>query len=60
MIVDVSVSLLPFHSWVLEVTDQLPLFGIYAQHRIAALLEPIPLPTEIAELPFAVESRSGA
>jgi hypothetical protein len=43
-----------------EVTDQRPLFGIHAQHRIAALLELIPLPIEMAELPVAVGSRTGA
>ena len=59
MIVDISGSLLPFHSKVLEVTDQFPLFGIHAQHRIAPLLELIPLPTEIAELAVAVGSRTG-
>src|SRR6266849_6178193 len=59
MIVDIGGRLLPFHSRVLEVTDQFPLFSIHAQHRIAALFELIPLPTEIAELAVAVGSRTG-
>ena len=59
MIVDIGVRLLPFHSRVLEVADQLPLFGIHAQHWIAALFELIPLPTEIAELAVAIGSRTG-
>ena len=59
MIVDIAGRLLPFNSGILEVTDQLPLFGIHAQDRIAALFELITLPAEIAELAVAVGSRTG-
>ena len=59
MIVNLGGGSLPLHSGVLEVTDQLPLFGIHAEDRIAAFFELIPLPTEIAELAVAVGSRTG-
>ena len=59
MIVDLSGGLLPFSSGILEVTDQLPLFGIHAQDRITALFELITLSAEIAELAVAVGSRTG-
>ena len=59
MIVDIGGGLLPFNSGILEVTDQLPFFGIHAQDRIAALFELITLPAEIAELAVAVGSRTG-
>src|SRR6266849_2635155 len=59
MIVDISGGVLPLHPGVLEVPDQLPLFGVHAQHRIAAPFELIPLPTEIAELAVTVGRRPG-
>src|SRR5260370_23063310 len=59
MIVDISGGLLPFNSGIFEVTDQLPLFCIHAQDRIAALFEPVTLSAEIAELAVTVGSRTG-
>src|SRR5258707_12301480 len=59
MIVDISGGLLPFNSGIFEVTDQLPLFCIHAQDRIAALFEPVTLSAEIAELAVTVGSRNG-
>src|ERR1039457_117280 len=47
MIVDICGGLLPFHSRVLEVSNQLSLFGIHAEDRIATFFELITLPTEI-------------
>src|SRR5260370_36455460 len=58
MIVDISGGLLPFNSGIFEVTDQLPLFCIHAQDRIAALFEPVTLSAEIAELAVTVGSRN--
>ena len=54
MIVDRRGGLLPLHSRVLKVTDQLPLFSIHAQDRIATLFKLIALPAKIAELAVAV------
>ena len=59
MIVDGGGGSLPFGAGVLEVTDQLPLFGIHAQNRISPLLELIPLPAETPELAVAVGSGTG-
>ena len=59
VIIDGRGSSLPFSAGVLEVANQLSLFGIHAQNRIAALLELIPLPAEIAELAVAVGSGTG-
>ncbi len=59
VIVDGCGGSLPFSAGVLEVANQLPLFGIHAQHRIAVLVELIPLPAEITELAVAVGSGTG-
>jgi hypothetical protein len=59
VIIDSSGGSFPFGAGIFEVTNQLPLFGIHAQNRIAPLLEPIPLPAEVAELAVAVSSGTG-